>query len=159
MKPAPPMPQAGEPVSLGVMSAFLHSGRSIDHASSLFLLAACVLAGGIGDRHGLWLPLPVLLLSLLLATLEKYLAWRVALDARLFAVLEQTSQQELAHFDAALAAFLGQSGTGQHIPTRSMDSRWQGARRLFLQQALCCGVQVALLLGAALWRTLPGLIA
>ena len=74
---------------------------------------------------------------MLLGLLEKYLAWRVALDVAFFAILLEQPSPEAA-FDAALADFLGRPAA----TTRPMTSRWQGARRLVLLQAVALGAQV-----------------
>jgi hypothetical protein len=82
-----------------------------------------------------------LAVALLFALAEKYFAWRVALDAELFAVLCKSPDDPLL-FDVALADFLGRT----RVPlARSMESRWKGARRLFRNQAillLCQSVAV-----------------
>ncbi len=97
--------QHGNAMALGVMVAFLRSGRLLDHAASLgLLLTGAWLAWHGAGRFGGW----VWACLIATALAEKYLAWRVALDAELFAVLAaaQTSR-EIDQFDIALAAFLG----------------------------------------------------
>lgn len=120
-------------IRLRVLLGFLQAGRVLDHGSSVLLLAA--LLAGARASNGLGLAL--LGGAVLLGLLEKYLAWRVALDAEFFALLLEQPGQEAA-FDAALAAFLGRSAAAE---TRSMASRWQGARRLVRQQAAVLGAQ------------------
>ncbi len=134
------------PITLGVMAAWLKTGRMLDHAASLALvltvLALLPLAGlhkGLPNAWGVaaWIGL---------ALLEKYYAWRVALDAGLFDLLAQTGARDMDQFDAAMAAFLrpGQAS----MPPRSMEGRFIGARRLFLWQVVALVIQV--LVGLAL---------
>ncbi|QAU33183.1 hypothetical protein [Janthinobacterium sp. 17J80-10] len=124
-----------ETVSAGVLSAFLRAGRVVDHASSLLLLALTLLslAQPVGTVH-----LAFLGIALALAMAEKYYAWRVALDDRLFEVLLRHAGQA-QQFDAALAHMLGRQAP---VGGRSLQGRCQGARRLLLRQALCLGGQV-----------------
>jgi len=129
-------------VRLRVLLGFLKAGRVLDHGSSVLLLGTLLL--------GIWAGAGPAALALstaaLLGLLEKYLAWRVALDAEFFALLLEQPGQEAA-FDAALAEFLGRSAVAK---TRPLASRWQGARRLVRQQAAALGAQVlALVAGIA----------
>lgn len=124
-----------EAMTTEVLVAFLQAGRVVDHASSLLLLPAVALllmqpAGG--------LPLNLLGMALVFALAEKFYAWRVALDARLFTVLLRQPGQA-RQFDDALANMLGRPAP---VACRSLYSRWQGARRLLRWQAICLGVQV-----------------
>ena len=124
------------------MLGFLKAGRVLDHGSSVLLLGALV-AGGRGSGG---LVAAASAGAVLLGLLEKYLAWRVALDVEFFAVLLEQPGQETA-FDAALAEFLGRPAVAA---TRPMASRWQGARRLVRQQAVVLGAQVvAVVVGVA----------
>jgi hypothetical protein len=120
------------------MAAFLRVGAPIDHASSL-LLALSVLCALFGP-----LVPAAPLLALLLGMAEKYVAWRAALDADLFAVLARESDD--AAFDTALGACLGRS---QPLPQRTLAQRWQGAHRFLLWQIGLVAAQ-ALLLAAML---------
>ena len=71
----------------------------------------------------------------------------MALDAEFFALLLAQPGQEAA-FDTALVEFLGRPGVSE---TRTMASRWQGARRLVRLQAAVLGAQaLAIGLGLAL---------
>lgn len=116
------------------MLAFLHLGRRIDHASSVFLIGAILLAATSGKL--------VLLAGIMLALAEKYWAWRVALDAELFDLLRRCPER-LAEFDAALAICAGR----RHAPpARALESRWLGARRLLCRQAAAFGLQAACLI-------------
>lgn len=127
-------------VRLRVLLGFLQAGRVLDHGSSVLLLATLLL----GAQGGTW-PLGLALGgAALLGLLEKYLAWRVALDAGFFALLHEHPGQEAA-FDAELATFLGRPVAAE---ARAMTSRWQGARRLVRAQALALGAQAVALLGA-----------
>ena len=128
-------------VRLRVLLGFLKAGRVLDHGSSVLLLGALV-AGGRGPGG---LVAAASAGAVLLGLLEKYLAWRVALDVEFFAVLLEQPGQETA-FDAALAEFLGRPAVAA---TRPMASRWQGARRLVQLQAAALAAQVlAVAIGA-----------
>ena len=129
-------------VWLRVLLGFLRAGRVLDHGSSVLLFAALLLGPvvGAGPAVGAFAG------AVLLGLLEKYLAWRVALDAEFFALLLEQPGQEGA-FDAALAEFLGRPAVAE---IRPMASRWQGARRLVRQQAVVLGAQVvAVVVGVA----------
>lgn len=143
--PESPTPQTSleyeHPVTLGVLAAFLRGGRIIDHASSILLLGILFL---LTVKAPVWPGLLLPTLAIALALAEKYHAWRVALDAELFAVL-LAHPAESAQFDCALAVFLGRSHT---VTDRSMHSRWQGARRLLCRQAACLGLQLCVTLFA-----------
>lgn len=132
--------KAENPVMMRVVVGFLKGGRVLDSASSVLLLGTLVRA---------LLPATPLVVvglgvALVLAGLEKYFAWRVALDAEFFTLLnEQPAQAE--RFDEALATFLGRSTLPTH---RSFTSRWHGTRQLVISQA------VTLLLQALMVSTL-----
>ncbi|RSZ57428.1 hypothetical protein HF313_11880 [Massilia atriviolacea] len=121
----------------GVMAAFLRVGAPVDHASSLLL--------ALGVLCGLLAPMALALAALLLGMAEKYVAWRAALDADLFALLARDPGND-AGFDAALGACLGR---GDPLPQRTLAQRWQGARRFLLWQIALVLAQ-ALLLAAML---------
>jgi hypothetical protein len=121
------------PVMMRVVVGFLKGGRVLDGASSVLLLGTLVRA---------LLPATPLLVvgvgvALVLAGLEKYFAWRVALDAEFFALLHEQPEQ-VENFDAALATFLGRSTMPSH---RSFASRWRGTRQLVIYQAVTLLVQ------------------
>ncbi|MFA3778432.1 hypothetical protein [Yersinia sp. 1652 StPb PI] len=73
---------------------------------------------------------PVATLLLMLAGITHYYCWRLWLDERLFALLYANSAQT-EDFDAALQHVW----RSKPISGRSLDSRWQGARKL-LQRAM-----------------------
>jgi len=135
-----------QPVALRVLLGFLKAGRVLDSGSSVLLLGTLILACA---------PMaPVLMAGLILALVvglvEKYLAWRVALDAEFFALLHEQPEQAGA-FDAALTEFLNRKTVP---PLRTMQSRWHGARRLVRQQAVAVALQaglVLLVLACRLW--------
>ena len=129
-----------ENMKIRVLLGFLHAGRVLDHASSVLLLGTLVLAPAA--------PLAAVLGAAALGLLAKYLAWRVALDAGFFQLLLQQPGQETA-FDATLAEFLGKKASP---PPRTLHSRWRGARRLVLGQALALGTQAAAVGLVLLWR-------
>lgn len=129
-------------ITAGVMVAFLRTGRHVDQASAIVLLAGLLVC--LPARS----PLAALLLgaTLLAAAIQKYHAIRVALDADLFELLDQQPAQT-ASFDAALALC-----SGRPLQTRSLAQRWQGACRLQRRQRtallLECLCLAALLINA-----------
>ena len=135
------------PMAWGIMAAFMRTGKKLDHASSVLLLGMLLL---YTVHFSSYLNSLLMLLALLLALLEKYLAWRVALDAELFALLSRWPE-ETAAFDAALAAALSRPPAQ---PRRSMQSRWLGARRLLYLQVAACVAQVLMLLALLVWQGL-----
>lgn len=139
-------------IAATVYSAFLHSARVLDHGSSLLALLMVLLAmrgaaaaNALTD-HGVGYALAAMLL---LAALEKYYAFRVALDARLFAMLAEPGVNHSTAFDNALASLNGRAA----LP-RSLQERWRGARKLWISQAACFVAQVVLLVGCVLGRLL-----
>lgn len=128
-----------QPVTTAVMTAFLRTGKGIDHTSSVLLLVNVLLIESRPAAIQLTAPLMALiaLAGLFVALVEKYFAWRVGLDAELFAVLQRFPNETTA-FDTALAGCLGRSTVP---PLRSMRRRWQGARRLMQYQFFVFGLQ------------------
>jgi len=125
--------------TLSVLLGFLRAGRVLDAASSVLLLGSLGLA---------WQPAPMWLAAGVLAALglglfEKYLAWRVALDAEFFELLRQ-QPGATPDFDQALAEFRGQGAVVSPPPPRDLPSRWRGARRLVLRQAWALVAQAGL---------------
>ena len=125
------------------MASFLRVGAPIDHASStLFiatiLLTLCVFTIGAPLRSMLPWCAAALTLTLTLAVIEKYFAWRVALDASLFTVLERYPNESAA-FDSTLAACLNRN---MHLTERTLDDRWRGAKRLLWLQIFAIGLQL-----------------
>ena len=137
-------PDHATEMSLRVLLGFLRAGRILDHGSSVLLLGGLVAgllkSGGAGEL--------VMGSALVLGALAKYLAWRVALDAEFFALLLEQPGHEAA-FDQAMAAFMGRPAPAE---TRTLASRWQGARRLVRWQAAAVAVQALLLV--AVWAVL-----
>lgn len=139
---------AENPLAVRVLLGFLKAGRVLDAGSSVLLLGTLVLAGtplapGKAAAVGT---------ALLLGLLAKYYAWRVALDAEFFALLSEQPQQAGA-FDGALADFMGRTTAP---PRRTMDSRWQGARRLVKRQAAVVVLQALAVVAAAIGQLLQG---
>ncbi|GAA4043812.1 hypothetical protein GCM10022409_32370 [Hymenobacter glaciei] len=129
-------------VRLRVLLGFLKAARVLDHGSSVLLLSTVL----VGTRANGGLAVGLWGVAGLLGLLEKYLAWRVALDTEFFALLLEHPGQEAA-FDAALAEFLSRPPVAE---TRTMTSRWQGARRLVQQQAVALAAQaLAVAVGVA----------
>ncbi len=127
-------------MSLRVLLGFLRAGRVLDHGSSVLLLGGLVVGLLQSGRAGAL----ALGIALALGLLAKYLAWRVALDAEFFALLLEQPGHEAA-FDQALATFLGRPAPAA---TRTLASRWQGARQLVRRQAAVVAVQALLLVAA-----------
>lgn len=117
-------------IGAAVMAAFLRTGKHIDQASMLLLLAAVV-----------WRPTLTtgLALTLLAAGIEKYYALRVALDADLFAILARHPGSSTA-WDAALALCARRPAS-----SRALALRWQGARRLQQRQIAAFALQLVFL--------------
>lgn len=126
------------PIYLGVIVGFLRLGRKFDCASTGLLFAA--LAVGI-LRSEKWLSI----LMALIGYVEKYYAYRVALDCELFALL-QRFPGDMVIFDQALSACLGRTKNAD----RSISSRWLGARKLLARQLAVLLLQAAALLFALL---------
>lgn len=122
---------------LRVTLGFLKAGRVLDNCSSVLLLGtlAVALAGNPAQL--------AVLGALALAAVEKYFAWRVALDVEFYAWLNKRPQ-DAPDFDAAIGTFLG---SRKAFPPRSWDSRWRGSRRLVLYQAVALGLQAATVSG------------
>lgn len=129
----------GHPVIAGVMSAFLRAGKCIDDGSSVVLLATIVLCALTPTSA---LSMATAVLAVLVALLEKYFSWRIALDGELFALLRQYPSDTVI-FDATLARCRGRQSI---LPARSMQSRWDGARRLMRYQVLFFVCQVIIVL-------------
>ncbi|MES2206008.1 MAG: hypothetical protein V4525_04330 [Pseudomonadota bacterium] len=125
--------QENSSISLEVLIAFLRTGRMLDHASSVLFIVTAVVA----ITSNSLLCMVGLLLSFMLALTEKYYAWRVALDAELFKTIKKVPLKTES-FDQSLAAFLKSSPRAE----RTMTSRWEGAKRLFVHQSIWLGLQV-----------------
>ena len=138
---------ATHPVAWGVMTAFLRTGKDADHASSVLLLGTLLL---YVTQFPSYLASLVMLLALLLALVEKYFAWRVALDAELFALLGR-APGEATVFDEALAACLGRKSVARQ---RTMQSRWLGAKRYLRYQMLVCVSQGLIIILLIVWEGL-----
>lgn len=130
------------PVALHMIAAVLRTGKMIDHASSLLFLGVLLIELREGAVSSLWL-----IAGIAAASIEKYFAWRVALDAGLFTVLCKFPT-ETVRFDAALAV---QFEAGKIKANRSMESRWRGAKRFLIWQVGLVVCQVVIL-GASIAR-------
>lgn len=99
----------------------------------------------------------VVVLVIVTGIVEIFLALRVAFDIELLKGLMHTQEQggqALARLDQSLVRLdlIGSDKTG-----RNLDSRLAGCFRLFRRQALICGLQVFILLLAALLQLfIPG---
>jgi hypothetical protein len=112
-----------------VCADWLATGAVWSQAALLAIVAALA-AATIGARLG---SAPGVLISLLaVGAIERYLALRVALDARLFDRLARGPLPDLAALDTALQRVLS-------VPTakagRDLSTRIAGARRLYRAQA------------------------
>jgi hypothetical protein len=123
-----------ERLETAVIAALLAGGRSVDWlATALTVAAATLLLAGLGA--------PALEVAIVLVGIAgKYLATRVAFDARLF---EIAAERALATepFDAAMTCLglLAPAKTG-----RPWIDRCRGARRLLRLQAAAVTLQCAL---------------
>lgn len=113
------------------MAAFLRTGKHIDQASMLLLLAAVLLRPALTAA---------LALALLAAGIQKYYALRVSLDADLFSALARHPEHS-AEWDAAMALCAGRPAS-----TRPLALRWQGARRLQQRQIAAFAVELAIVM-------------
>jgi hypothetical protein len=109
----------------------------------LLSLAVPVPGGRLGVAHPFW-PLPALLV---LSTLERFLASRVQLDARLFDRLARGELPCLAELDTGLQQVLGVPAARAGRP---LAPRIEGARRLY-RLHLGAAAALALLALSAGW--------
>ncbi|MFK3682989.1 MULTISPECIES: hypothetical protein [Pseudomonas] len=140
-------------MNLHLVATLLARGQQLERVSDGISLLA--LAYALAPLLGLALPALASALCILLVCLgllHKYWAIRVALDAELFAHLANstdlttaTQQLDRALFDLNLKA--------NASDPRDWPSRSQAALALLRRQALCLGLQVALVLTTLL--TLP----
>lgn len=157
--------QAEQHCQTALAASFLASGRTLDAWSRMLAVAALIGLWGSGQSASArgWLAL-----SVALAALQAWWAWRVALDARIFARWARAWRQpdtrgvdgvteDLRRFDRALADWLPgmapdpASFTGA---SRSLAARLSGARRLLGRQLLA-GIAQALCLAGAVAATWP----
>ena len=132
------------------------AGERLQSAANAGMLA--VLASGVygliavpGGARGAPLVTATALASAALAiwAWQTVLAARLALDARVFRAFTRGRAEGLepVGFDRALA----RAGLRQGGAPRGMDARWQGARRLLVQQALCVAVLVLMAAAPLVW--------
>jgi hypothetical protein len=133
-----------DPVTLGVMSAFLGIGNKIDDASSVLLITTVLLALPVSGKD----IVVAVLVAVLSGLAQKFLACRVALDAELFALIAKRPDK-IDIFDAALGICAGRR---RKPGVRSISSRWVGARRLLNSQLCAFGLQGACFLALLLVR-------
>jgi hypothetical protein len=151
-----PLPTDLSPPAQGrVLIAFLRRGKTLDRWSGFILICACLaLAWRLIDRGSWRAPNILLAASLAMAFIEKLYAWRVALDAELFASLYADGPVDttaLHHLDAGLSRVLGSSRTGGR---RALSDRWRGALSLLRRQAVFTILQFALLVAGLVWAKL-----
>ncbi|HTO46826.1 MAG TPA: hypothetical protein VML91_04240 [Burkholderiales bacterium] len=128
-----------ERLETAVTAALLARGRSLDWLSTaLTAVAAALLLAGLGAAK---LEAAIVLVGIG----AKYLAGRVALDARLFEIVAERSLATES-FDAAMTrlGLLPSAKTG-----RPWADRCRGATRLFRLQAVTVALQCMLAVGAA----------
>jgi hypothetical protein len=152
-----PLPTDLSPPAQGrVLIAFLRRGKAFDRWSGFVLICAClILSWRLIDRGSWRAPNIVLAASLAMAFIEKLYAWRVALDAELFASLYAdglVDEHALHHLDVGLSRVLGGS---RKAGTRALSDRWRGALSLLKRQAFFLILQLALLVAALIWANLP----
>lgn len=135
---------ASAPVIAGVMTAFLRVGKCVDHGSSAVLMTTIVL---YALKPNSALSIATALITVLVALIEKYYSWRIALDAELFALLRHYPA-ETSTFDATLATCLGRQTTQTTQTSRTLQSRWSGAKRLMQCQILFFSLQIFILMGS-----------
>lgn len=122
----------------------LASGRHIDAWSRMLAFASLLYLLWPGPPSA---PRLLLALSLAAALLQAWWAWRVALDARIFAAWaaawqrpgEEPPGDAMQRFDRALGDWL--PGAAARRTTRTLADRARGARALLTRQLLALGVQ------------------
>jgi len=137
--------------------ALLRQYRLLHGFSVMITLSAIVVLlfmalGHELSRYGIG----VVVLVIVAGVVEIFLALRVAFDIELLNGLRHTQEegeggQALARLDQSLLRLnlIANDKSG-----RDLDSRLAGCFRLFRRQALCCGIQVFILLLAALLQLL-----
>jgi len=123
-----------ERLETAIVAALLAGGRSLDWLSTALTVAgATLLLAGLGERG---LEVAIVLVGIA----AKYLATRVALDARLFQIAAERALAT-APFDTAMTrlGLLATAKTG-----RAWIARCRGARRLLQLQAAAVALQCAL---------------
>lgn len=149
------MPDVRYDAAMAALTAdLLRQGRGLDLLSlGLLLVSVGGLLGGIGDAPGVSLGA-----SAAAGLVQRYLAFRCALDARVFARWGATWAQsgaapgdDMAAFDAALAQLTGRAVAGS---LRPVAQRAAGALRLLRHQLAALLVQLAGLIAAIVLRLL-----
>lgn len=99
------------------------------------LALCCALVAALGFLAQAWRDeaMGFALLALASVPVERYLALRIRFDAGLFADLASGRIADLAGIDAGLA-ILGVGGAG--TPSRTLDQRLSGSRRLWRRHAV-----------------------
>ena len=131
---------------LQLLVTLLRRGVAIDNASSVLTVLALLVgfAPWLAISVNVWAT-SVAVILLLLGLAEKYWAQRVAIDAELFSLLAQRTDD----FDSALSELdhaLYGLGLAPAVAARSLSERSRGALRLLRWQASFFGVQCVLAL-------------
>lgn len=137
---------AADRADCAVCAAFLATGAAWSQAALLAVVAA--LAAALTGSHFGHAP-SVLLAILAVGMVERYLAMRVSLDARLFARLARADGLDLAALDASLQRVLSVSPAKSR---RAMSARIAGARSLYKMQVAATLLLLALAVLAWLAR-------
>lgn len=129
---------AAERAACAVCADWLATGALWSHAALLAMLSVLLAAAtgtGLGSMSG------VLIVLLVLGAIERCVALRVALDARLFDRLARGDVRGLPALDAALQQVLSVAAA---TPRRGVPARIAGAQRLYRAQVLATLLLAAL---------------
>jgi len=141
-----PQLSADERTQCQVMAALLQATRVPAAwglmAAGLAMLAVFALAvfGSSPAAHWQTWTMYTLLTSIFLSPVERYLAFRLELDAQLFAQLASGAFTALATLDRALST-LGLRATAADTPTRPLAGRLAGTLRLMRHHGLVLALQ------------------
>ncbi|WP_205690299.1 hypothetical protein [Comamonas serinivorans] len=146
--PKPPALSADERAQCAALAALLHASRGLAHwaltLGAIALLLSLAMPVLAGPSISAWQQY-TLILVVLLSIIERYLAFRLHLDERLFTHLAQGHIASLTALDEALARLRLRPRPGV---TRPLDERVAGTRRWMTRHAAVVGLQfLALLAG------------
>lgn len=129
------------PLDTGDRARCAAMARWLEASSTLGALAlCCAVVAALGTLAHAWPEATpgFAVVALALTPFERYLALRLRFDAGLFADLASGRIDDLAALDAGLSAL----GIGKDKPSlRTLDDRFEGARRLWRRYALIIGLQ------------------
>ena len=124
------------PAAWGLMAA----GLAMLTAIALALALALALVGSSFTPTWQFWTMYALLAALFLSPFERYLAFRLQLDAQLFAQLASGAFSDLASLDRALST-LGLRASAADTPTRPLADRLAGTLRLMRHHGLVLALQ------------------